>query len=226
MRLRVPEGGRALRLCLSRNAENRAFLGLLNLCCTTSAARANLGTLAHPKQRFCCLWGKAARAGQADASLWETRLRVSEGGRVAETVPFPQGIACLHSSIGSEMPRLWAVRHPFAVLPAERRRLWRIARGYALLKNALPRLTGQVSAPFCAHKGSVQPGESQQGYRPVWLHGGMQGIARWRAAAAVGCGFGLFIPVVAQMPFRRGGRLLWKAACGSLDPCWPRQAAP
>ena len=37
---------------------------------------------------------------------------------------------------------------------------------------------------------------------------------------------GLFIPVVAQMPFRRGGRLLWKAACGSLDPCWPRQAAP
>lgn len=43
--------------------------GLLNLCCTTSAARANLGTLAHPKQRFCCLWGKAARAGETDVSL-------------------------------------------------------------------------------------------------------------------------------------------------------------
>mgnify|MGYP006910795826 CR=1 FL=1 len=172
--------------------------------------RANLGTLAHPKQRFCFLRGKATHAGQADASLQGTRLRVPEGRGIAKTVPFPQGIACLHSSIGSEMPRLWAARHPIAVLPAERRRLWHIARGYALLKNALPRLTGQVSAPFCAHKGSVQPGESQQGYRPVWLHGGMQGIARWQAAAAVGCATAFLFRLWRRCPFGGAGAFFGK----------------
>lgn len=181
---------------------------------------------APPKQRFCCLRGKATRAGETDVSLQGNAA--SSPGREGDS----QNRAV---SAGYCMLAFQHWKRDAAPLGSKASVCSFACRTKAVMAHcpwlcAFERCAAAAYGPgictFCAHKGSAQPGESQQGYRPVRLHGGMQGIARWRAAAAVGCGFGLFIPVVAQMPFRRGGRLLWKAACGSLDPCWPRQAAP
>ena len=179
---------------------------------------------APPKQRFCFLRGKATHAGQADASLQGNAASCPGGWGIAKTVPFPQGIACLHSSIGSEMPRLWAVRHPFAVLPAERRRLWHIARALCAFEKCAGavrylHLFVRTREAFNPAKASKVTGPSGCMVECRALPAGEQPLL-WGAASA------FLFRLWRRCRFRRAGPLLWKAACGSLDPCWPRQAAP
>ena len=152
------------------------------------------------------------------------RLRVPEGRGIAKTVPFPQGIACLHSSIGSEMPRHWAARHPIAVLPAERRRLWHIARALCAFEKCAGavrylHLFVRTREAFNPAKASKVTGPSGCMVECRALPAGEQPLL-WGAASA------FLFRLWRRCRFRRAGPLLWKAACGSLDPCWPRQAAP
>ena len=73
MRARVSEGGRAVEAIVAplpaSKCGEQSFFRPSEPVLRNQCRSANLGTLAHSKQRLCCLWRKATRSGETDVSL-------------------------------------------------------------------------------------------------------------------------------------------------------------
>ena len=95
--------------------------------------------------------------------------------------------ACI-PAIGSEMPRHWAARHPIAVLPAERRRLWHIARALCAFEKCAgavryPHLFVRTREAFNPAKASKVTGPSGCMVECRALPAGEQPLLRGAASA-------------------------------------------